>query len=117
MKKLVSLCFLFAVIQVPAQAQEGFSPTLPFGTKDYRTQRPVTVPCNPYQGQYYQQGAGYQYYYGPNGIYNQQNVSQGSATSNPSVRSYNRQPIVQPGDTLPSYQNPSSSWSRTLPGY
>ncbi len=109
---------------MPARAQEGFSPTLPFGTKEYRTQRTVTTPGNPYQGQYYRprrypgySNAGYQYYYGPNGVYNQQTSSQGSAASNYSTRSYNRQPLVQPGDTLPSYQNSSSSWSRTPPGY
>lgn len=119
MKKIAIFLSLTATLSGVASAQEGFSPTLPFGTREYRTQAPVqqpTRPCNPYQDHYYwrnQWNSASSYYYGPNGAYFQQAPA---PQANYRDWGQNSSPGSRFDDVLPSYRNSSSSSGR-IPGY
>jgi hypothetical protein len=109
MKYLASRILLALLVSGAAGAQEGFSPTLPFGTKGMeRTQAPVN---NPYQAQYmyqpYRNGNGCRsnYYYGPNGV-----VSNGYYTP------YGQTPYPPANRSSANYKSQSRDYN-SVPGY
>jgi hypothetical protein len=125
MKKSALLIFSILTMAAPGFAQEGYSPTLPFGTKEYQVTRYPTVSPVPPAQQYYNSNPYYNYYnnyyYGPYGVYNNSYSSarqrQGAAPS-PQYKSSNHDRLPKShlqNDQLPSYNNSSSSPS--LPGY
>lgn len=121
MKKFaLSICALFA-LAAPGFAQEGYSPTLPFGTKEYQVNRTPTVSNMPSGYSPYN----YNYYYGQYGVYNNNYYYQNPYGQRRNVRNYRyrnpneRPPQVQQrpyDDTLPSYRNSDSGYP-SLPGY
>lgn len=121
MKKATLLLLCMLTLAAPGYAQEGYSPTLPFGTKEYRVTRYPTVSPNPYQ---YQQNNGYynNYYYGPYGIYNNNGYyaprARQDAPASTRYKDSNHDRLPKShlqDDQLPSYNNSSSYPS--LPGY
>lgn len=112
MKKAFLVLLACVSLGNAASAQEGFSPTLPFGTKGMeRTQAPVN---NPYQGQYYNRSCangynnGYNYYYGPYGV-----------SGNGYYAPYGQAPYGQnpyPTGNSANYKSQSREYN-TVPGY
>ena len=113
-----NLIFLLA-LTMPALAQEGFSPTHPFGI-GHVPNRQVNV-SNPHQNEYVQNrsrygyGYNYNYYYGPYGVY-----SSGYAQpQSPTYKDTNHDRLPKshlPSDVLPSY-NQQPNRSQAPPGY
>ena len=118
MKIAVMISLACALLSGTAGAQEGFSPTLPFGTQGMeRTQAPVNNPqINPYQNQYSHSPNGwgygsnsYNYYYGPYGVYSNGGVAPYAQTGSAQYKSDHHD------GSLPGYNKPLEQ--RTLPGY
>ena len=121
MKKISLLILFYALWSGPALAQEGFSPTLPFGTKGMeRTQAPVN---NPYPVQDYRSpyrnGSYYNYYYGPNGVYGnsygQNGYAQPGSAQYKSSNYYDGLPANPSGNSIPGYNQPTPQ--NAPPGY
>lgn len=118
MKHLCIFWLAGALLSGNAAAQEGFSPTLPFGTKGMeRTQAPVNLPqVNPYQNQYSQSPNGwgygtnrYNYYYGPYGVYSSGGYAPYGQTGSAQYKNDHRD------GGIPGYNKPLEQHS--LPGY
>lgn len=124
MKNSARFIFFILTVTAPGFAQEGHSPTLPFGTKEYKVTRYPTVSPVPPAHQYYNANPYYNYnnyYYGPNGVYTNgyyapQQRQAPAPSSQYKSSNHDRLPKFHlQDDQLPSYTNSSNYPS--LPGY